>query len=82
MPFKVPVISRFTLEIGAILYVSLHLIWRPLYVNTGILSDPPSQVMTFGEALQKSPAEAVDVGVGMFGFVLIAAVSMLVRSAR
>jgi hypothetical protein len=47
MSLKVPLISRFPLEIGAILYVSLHLIWRPLYLNAGILSDPPFQVMTF-----------------------------------
>lgn len=79
---KVPVLSRFPLEFGAVLYVTLQLIWRPLYVNTGIFSDPPFQVMTFGEALHKSPAAAVGMGAGLFGFVLVAAVSILVQATH
>ena len=78
----IPVISRFPLEFGALLFVGILLIWRPLYVNTGLYSDPPNQTMTFGEAMQKHPAAAVASGGAICGFVLIALVSIMVQSLQ
>lgn len=79
--FRVPLVSRFPLEIGALLLVTLNLLWRPLYINTGSFSDPPSQVMTFRDAMLKHPSAAAATGLGAFGFILMAAISMLVQLA-
>ncbi len=78
----IPIISQFPLEFGALLFVAILLIWRPLYVNTGFCSDPPNQTMTFSEAMQKHPAAAVASGGAICGFTLVALVSIMVQSLQ
>ncbi len=78
----IPVISKFPVEFGLLLFVGILLVWRPLYVNTGLYSDPPNQTMTFGEAMQNHPAVAVASGAGIFGFVFFALVSIMVQTLQ
>ena len=66
----VPIIHN-PFEFFLLSFVLLLLLWRPLYV----LGDIP-----FGEALNTHPVQAVGMMMGMFGFVLIAFVSFLVRN--